>query len=299
MIRSIIILCTIFLVACQPKERLYTAQDLTSVGEFSLGLEGPAVQDGTLYFVNPLKNGTIGAIDLNTNTFEIWIDSLPNGSVANGIRFGSKGQMFLADYANHQVLNIDPATKSISVFAMDTVMNQPNDIAISSTDILYASDPNWSNESGNIWRIDKTGKTELLESNMGTTNGIEVAPGDSILYVNESVQRNIWKYKIDAEGQLSDKQLLIAFPDHGMDGMRTDNQGNIYVARYGKGVIAIVNPQGELLQEVKLTASKPTNIAFGGPDGKTCYVTCQDRAVIESFRTEFAGRCWELSKSRD
>lgn len=36
----------------------------------------------------------------------------------------------------------------------------------------------------------------------------------------------------------------------------------------------------------------PTNVAFGGEDGKTMYVTLQDRGCIETFRVETAGRTW-------
>ena len=57
------------------------------VGDFTQGLEGPAVdEDGNLFFVNPDHNGAIGKISAKGD-FEIYIDSLPNGSIANGIRF--------------------------------------------------------------------------------------------------------------------------------------------------------------------------------------------------------------------
>lgn len=282
-----------FFFACQdasnPWEHTF-AQDYVFVGEFSQGLEGPAVDsEGNLFFVNPKRNGTIGKIN-SGGAFEIWIDSLPNGSVANGIRFDQQGKMYLADYVNHQVLSVDPKSKAVSVYVKDSTMNQPNDIAIAQDGTLYASDPNWSENTGNIWRVDAQNQIVLLESNMGTTNGIEVGIGDSILYVNESAQRKVWAYDLGQNGSISNKRLLIAFEDHGLDGMRSDVEGNLYVTRYGKGVIAVVSPQGDLLTEIQLMAKKPTNIAFGGKDGKTCFVTCQDRGFIESFEVPFAGR---------
>jgi gluconolactonase len=48
-----------------------------------------------------------------------------------------------------------------------------------------------------------------------------------------------------------------------------------------------------LLQEIKLNGAKPSNIAFGGTDGRTAYVTLQDQGNIESFRVEMAGREWK------
>lgn len=296
--RYFIILMFAVLAACNSKttkDSTVTSEDLVFVGDFSSGLEGPAVdRNGDLYFVNPLRNGSIGKISISENTFEVFIDSLPNGSVGNGIRFAKDGAMYVADYTNHNVLKIDPNTKEVSVFANDTTMNQPNDIAIATNGTLYASDPAWSDGTGNIWKIDTLGVAEVLETNIGTTNGIEVGPGDSILYVGESVQRKIWAYSLTLEGTLSNKRLLIEFSDHGLDGIRTDSVGNLYVTRYGKGVVAVVSPEGKILDEIKLKGLKPSNIAFGGKDGKTCYVTCQDRGYIEQFRAKFPGRSFGM-----
>ena len=283
----------LFFFSC---ESVDYSKDYTFVSEFTQGLEGPAVDAvGNLFFVNPIKNGTIGKISPD-GEFEIFIDSLPNGSIANGIRFGNDGSMYLADYINHNVLRVDPSDKEVVVYANDTTMNQPNDIAIASNGTLYASDPNWSVKSGNLWRVDLDGQFVLLESNMGTTNGVEVAPGDSLLYVNESVQRKVWVYDLNIKGEVSNKRLLIDFPDHGLDGMRCDSKGNLYIARYGKGVIAVISPKGQILREIVLKGQKPTNIAFGGVEGKTCYVTCQDRGYIETFRVEYPGRAFSRSK---
>ena len=69
--------------------------------------------------------------------------TLPPGSTGNGIRFDRDGMMFVADYTGHNVLRIDPRTRSVSVFAHDDRMNQPNDLAIAPDGTLYASDPNW------------------------------------------------------------------------------------------------------------------------------------------------------------
>jgi sugar lactone lactonase YvrE len=79
-----------------------------------------------------------------------------------------------------------------------------------------------------------------------------------------------------------------------MDGMRTDVEGNLYVTRPGKGTIAKVSPTGKLLLEVKLHGADPSNVCFGGPDGRTVYVTEKVNGCIESFRVEKPGREWQL-----
>ena len=55
--------------------------------------------------------------------------------------------------------------------------------------------------------------------------------------------------------------------------MRCDNVGNLYIARYGAGVVVILNPQGETIRTIKLNGAKPTNVAFGGIKGDIVYVT--------------------------
>ena len=112
------------------------------------------------------------------------------------------------------------------------------------------------------------------------------------LYVNESVQRKVWAFDIDEKGMLSNKRELIAFDDFGMDGMRCDTKGNLYITRHGKGTVVKMTPQGKILKEIQLQGKKPSNIAFGGPDGKTAYITLQDRGYIERFRVEDPGNAF-------
>lgn len=274
-------------------EELFVSYQFTEPNGFTSGIEGPACdKEGNLYAVNYERQHTIGKVTPEGKC-SVFLE-LPNGSIGNGIRFNSKGDMLIADYTNHNILKVDMKTLNISVYAHEPTMNQPNDIAIGANDIVYASDPNWSKSTGQIWRIDTDGKVTLLETNMGTTNGIEVSPDEKTLYVNESVQRNIWAYDLSPKGEISNKRLLIQFPDFGLDGMRCDVDGNLYVTRYGKGTVAKISPKGEVLLEVQLTGKSCSNVAFGGKDGRTCYVTIADRGNVEYFRTDKPGRCWKL-----
>ena len=277
--------------------KLYQPTDFTPSNSFTSGAEGPAVdKDGVVYAVNFAHEGTIGKVS-QTGAGSLFIE-LQNGSVGNGIRFNSNGDMLIADYTNHNILKVDMLTKQISVFANEPKMSQPNDIAIDSKNRLYASDPNWKAGIGAIWRIDTDGKVTLLEDSMGTTNGIEVSPDEKKLYVNESVQRKVWAYDLSENGDISNKRLLIEFPDFGMDGMRCDSDGNLYITRHGKGTIVKVSPSGEVLKEINLTGKKPSNVAFGGKDGRTVYVTLQDRGNIESFLVDTPGREWAMQKNK-
>jgi gluconolactonase len=58
------------------------------------------------------------------------------------------------------------------------------------------------------------------------------------------------------------------------DGMAVDAEGNLYLT--GRGGVWAVNPAGGALGliAVKEFAS---NVTFGGADGRTLFITCQDR----------------------
>lgn len=295
------ILIVILILSCKTTRKISEAPELfkssafTPANSFTSGAEGPAANKaGILYAVNFDHEGTIGMVT-PAGQASIFLE-LPNKSIGNGIRFNSKGEMCIADYTNHNILKADMGTKKLSVFAHEDSMSQPNDIAIDSKDRLYASDPNWKAETGRIWTIGIDGKVSLLEDNMGTTNGIEVSPDDKTLYVNESVQRKVWAYDLLPSGQISNKRLLIQFTDFGMDGMRCDTEGNLYICRHGKGTVAKVSPEGKLLKEIILIGKKPSNIAFGGKDGRTAYVTLQDQGNIETFRTDAPGQEYAMQK---
>ena len=273
-------------------EEKQLATPLTKEKEFTAGIEGPACDaSGTIYAVNYGKEGTIGQVTPDGKG-AVWL-TLPGKSIGNGIVFDKKGIMYVADYVGHNVLRIDPKTKAVSVFAHEDRMNQPNDLAIAADGTLYASDPNWSKGTGQVWRIDTRGKVSLAAGDMGTSNGIEVSPDGKTLYVNESVQRNVWAFRIGAGGRLSNKRLLKKFDDFGFDGMRCDVDGNLYIARYGKGTVAVLSPAGTVLREVAVPGAAPSNLCFGGPDGRTVYVTEVTRRRLVQFRVDRPGLAWQ------
>jgi sugar lactone lactonase YvrE len=274
------------------KEKLFVATPLTADKAFTEGIEGPACDaKGNIYVVNFARQQTIGKITPDGKG-EVFVE-LPGKSTGNGIVFDRKGVLYVADYVGHNVLRIDPETKKVTVLAHNDRMNQPNDLAIAPDGTLYASDPNWGNSTGQVWRIDRDGKATLAARKMGTANGIEVSPDGKTLYVNESVQRNVWAFDINPDGSLSGKRLLKKFDDYGFDGMRCDAEGNLYISRYGKGTVAVLSPAGKVLREINVLGEAPSNLCFGGPDGRTVYVTEVKKQRLVQFRVDQPGLAWK------
>ncbi|HZG23323.1 MAG TPA: SMP-30/gluconolactonase/LRE family protein [Chitinophagaceae bacterium] len=291
-----ICLSLIFLFSCKSgksgrsfNNSLFIAQDFTAENLFSRNIEGPAVDmQGRLFVVNYQRDGTIGLVKPD-GTCEMFVE-LPEKSTGNSIQVRKDGNLFVADYTGHNILLVDVKTKLVTVFCHNDAFNQPNDICLNKRGEIYASDPNWKDSTGKIWLINNLGKATLLTGDMGTTNGICLSPNEKILYVNESFQRKVWAFDVDAKGNLSNKRLFTSFPDYNLDGMKCDFKGNLYICRYGKGVVSIFSPLGKEIQQVKLKGKSVSNITFGGVDYKTCFVTMQDRKAIERFRTDIPGK---------
>jgi signal peptidase len=203
--------------------------------------------------------------------------------------------MYVADFKKHNIFVFEPGDVTPRVYFHSDQFNQPNDLAIGTGGTLYASDPSFARRTGQIWRItrgpagDGHGEVMSSERRMGTTNGIDVSPDGETLYVSESATRELWAYRIEGAKLLAPR-LVKKFGAFELDGLRTDVDGKIFVARPSNGTIAMVRPDGNLVREIPLRGKVPTNLTFGGADGKTVFVTQGDGRFIEAFRADRAGR---------
>ncbi|MGC2781544.1 MAG: SMP-30/gluconolactonase/LRE family protein [Bradyrhizobium sp.] len=283
--------------------KLFESTQLTPSGEYTFGIEGPAVdRDGNLYVVNLGKPGTIGRLAPDATASEKFTE-LPDGSIGNAIRIDASGVMFVADYKKHNIFAIAPGTVEPRLVFHADDMSQPNDITLARDGTIYASDPNWKARSGRIWRIAKAadgsmqGVSMTAPRAMGTANGIDLGPDGRTLYVGESNSGEVWSYAIEGE-TLTKAKLIRTFEPNTIDGLRTDASGRLFVARILKGAIAVLAPDGRVVREILLKAKEPTNLAFGGSDGKTVFVTQRQGGFIESFRTDVEGRehCLQMGK---
>ena len=93
------------------------------------------------------------------------------------------------------------------------------------------------------------------------------------------------------------EQTLLAQLNPGLDNC-TFVDGRLFVARMLKGTLVILDAAGRQEREIALTAAEPSNLAFGGPDGRTVYVTQRKGGYIESFMTDRPGREFCLQADR-
>jgi len=287
-------------------QALFESRRLTPPpSDYPSGIEGPAVAAaGILYVVNFKEKGTIGKLSPGAARSELFA-KLPAGSIGNGIRFDRTGRMYVADFKKHNVLVFEPGQTAAKVYFHSNQFNQPNDLAVAADGTLYASDPKFNKSTGQIWRIvrgaDGKGRGEVMSSErkMGTTNGIDLSPDGATLYVSESATREVWAYRLQ-DAKLTAPRLVKKFdgpPNSELDGLRTDLDGRIFVTRPLNGTVAVLTPDGNLVREIPLKGKNPTNLTFGGPDGKTVFVTQADGGFIEAFSVDRPGRepCLQMS----
>ena len=200
---------------------------------------------------------------------------------SNGLYFDKKGNIIACADEHNQLWQISP-DKKVKVLVEDydgKTFNGPNDVwvdpingGIYFTDPFYKRDY-WEKDhppmrKQNVYYLPKNKKKPIpVETEIEKPNGIIGAPDGRFLYIADIGAQKIFKYRIDKDGQLIDKQL---FANHQTDGMTIDNEGNIYLA--GKG-ITVYNPQGELIEQISIPEDWTANVCFGGKKKDLLFIT--------------------------
>jgi len=150
---------------------------------------------------------------------------------------------------------------------------------------------------GRIYRIDVTTRqVEIIDSGLRFANGLAFGP-DQNLFVAETLTGMIYRYPCangrvvggrEAFGPVID-QVTGNMPFQGPDGMAFGLNGCLYVAVYGQGHIAVLAPDGTLVERIATKGAKPTNLAFGAPGERKIYVTEDEYGVLEAIDVDTEG----------
>ena len=216
-------------------------------------------------------------------------------------RLDDKGVMrtFLADSGSNGLAvdaggDIVAAThkyKGLSRYALDTgrrtalagkfqgnVFNSPNDLVIAADGVLYFTDPAFQKAAApggqaatNVYRVETDGTVTVVESGIANPNGIALSPAGDVLYVSGGGEQGVLRaYPIvgGVPGPGRDLVTGVQVPD----GMAVDCLGNVYVTEHMAQRVRVFAPDGKPLATIKVD-NRVTNVAFGGADGRTLYIT--------------------------
>lgn len=229
--------------------------------------EGPIFdQQGNLYFVNYVKDGTIGRRTPD-GTVSIWIHT---GGQANGTKVDAYGNVIVADFGGKRILRVHPITRAIEVLT-GNFQGQPylgpNDVCLDLAGNIYFTDPHTSsveNPIGCVYRIAADGTVTRLASGLAFPNGLAVHPDQTRFYVAETGYNRIvgWNLKRE-DGTLSDMRTIFQFPTPTVDGIMFDEYDRLWVARWSNCTVDVVDVDREaLLASYSAGGDKVSNLCF-------------------------------------
>lgn len=191
------------------------------------------------------------------------------GGIPTGSKFHIDGHLYVADGVRG-ILDISP-TGSIRVAACEWQGNPfrgPNDLVFAHNGDLYFSDPAGSDPEhpiGNVFLLRRDGRLELFAGGFQFPNGIVFSVDGKSLFMAETFPNHILAFELDEHGYEKSRRVFARMEGGlGPDGMAFGSDGNLYVAHYGKGCVAVINPEGRVIAELPAGGSNPTNVSFWG-----------------------------------
>ncbi|MCW0210130.1 MAG: SMP-30/gluconolactonase/LRE family protein [Achromobacter sp.] len=248
-------------------------------------LEGPSFdRAGNLWCVD-LAHGRILRVDPAGN-FEVVIryEGEPNG-----LKIHRDGRIFVADHL-HGLMVLDPQARTIKPYlqhAMREGLRGLNDLFFASNGDLYFTDQGESaleNPTGRVFRLRADGKTvDLLMDGLAGPNGLVLNRAENVLYVAITHDNAIYALRLEPDGRMkkASRYIQLSGSTAGPDGLAIDEAGNLGVVHALAGSVWLFRRKGEPLYRIRSCAGlRTTNVAFGGPDRRTLYITEAEQGVI-------------------
>lgn len=253
--------------------------------------------DGYLLFSDPNDNtiyrmtaeGTVSVFRVKSgySGFNIGDYHQPG---SNGLALDQQGRLTINQHGNRRIIRVEPRG-NITVLADrygDKRLNSPNDLVYKSDGSLYFTDPPFGLPKvfddprkelpySGVFRWHE-GRIQLLATDLTGPNGLAFSPDERYLYVDnwDPKKKIILRYEVQADGTLANGQVFFdmtnAPGEDALDGLKVDQQGNIYAT--GPGGLWIISPDGTHLGTIT-GPEDPHNMAWGDDDRRTLYITAQ------------------------
>jgi gluconolactonase len=209
---------------------------------------------------------------------------------SNGLTLDPQGRLTINEHGNRRVIRMEKDGK-LTVLAdrfEGKRLNSPNDLVYRSDGTLFITDPPFGLPKfyddprkelaySGVFALYR-GQLKLVSTDLKGPNGIAFSPDEKYLYVGnwDPEKKVVMRYEVNADATLSNGKVLFdmtkAPGEDALDGIKVDQQGNLYVS--GPGGLWVISPQGKHLGTV-IVPKHPHNMAWGGEDGKTLYMTSQ------------------------
>ncbi|MET0677876.1 MAG: SMP-30/gluconolactonase/LRE family protein [Bradyrhizobium sp.] len=257
-------------------------------------LEGPSFdRDGQLYIVDIPYGRVFRISPAGEFTLVAEYDGEPNG-----LKIAKDGRIVITDY-RHGLMLLDPASGKVTSLLerrWSERFKGVNDLVFAKNGDIYFTDQGQTgmhDPTGRVYRLRVDGTLDLLLGNVPSPNGLVLNGTEHILYVAATRGNNVWRVPLMPDGTVSKVGIFVQLSGSlgGPDGMAMDQDDNLAIAHAGLGTVWIFSRMGEPLYRVKSCAGlATTNVAYGGPDNKTLYITESETGSILQARLPVAGR---------
>lgn len=256
-------------------------------------LEGPSFDaEGNLWCVD-IPWGRLFRVS-PAGTFELMhaYDGEPNG-----LKIHRDGRIFIADYKNGIML-FDPVAKTVRP-VLERVqlehLKAVNDLVFASNGDLYFTDQGLSglhNPNGRVFCLRTNGQIDCLLDNAPSPNGLVLNHDETALYVAVTRANAIWRIPLLGGGRTAKVGCFIQMSGGGgPDGLALDEDGNLAIAHVGIGAVWLFSARGEPMYRIQSDVGHhTTNVAYGGPDRRTLYITESESGSILKAAMPTPGR---------
>jgi gluconolactonase len=270
---------------------------IETVSEGYQFLEGPAYdRRGFLLFCDVTGDTIHRRADADGS---VTVFRRPSGQ-ADGLAIDRDGRVYIAERGARRLSrSAADGTNTVLVERYEGKrLNSPNDLVLHASGAVYFTDPPFGLPNmtegkeldfNGVFRWTETGGLEVLSREMTLPNGINFSPDEKRLYVNESRERRVYVFDVNADGTIANRRAFAdlegASTDWSADGLEVDANGNVYSAG-PKGVWTFA-PDGRLLSRLTFQENI-TNLEWGDADRQSLYVTGTTR--LYRVRMTVAGR---------
>ncbi len=256
-------------------------------------LEGPSFDaEGNLYCVD-IPSGRVFRVD-PSGQFELVVeyDGWPNG-----LKFDRDGRIFVADY-KHGIMLLDPVKRTVRPYLERAGLERfkaVNDLFFAGNGDLYFTDQGMTglhDPTGRLFRARPDGTVTCLVDTIPSPNGVVMNLDESVIYVAVTRANSIWRVPLLRDGSASKVGNYIQLSGGGgPDGLALDEAGRLLVAHVGLGTVWVFDATGEPVYRIRSRrGTHTTNIAFGGPDRKTLFITEAQSATILCCALDVPGK---------
>jgi gluconolactonase len=255
-------------------------------------LEGPVFDEAGNLYVADIPFGRVFRIDpAGAWTLVAEYDGEPNG-----MKFLDAHTLLVTDYKNG-LMRIDVRTGAVTPHLQRRNTERfkgVNDLVLDAQGNIYFTDQGQTglhDPTGRLYRLRPDGQLDLLLGNVPSPNGVALSPDGKLLYLAVTRGNCVWRVPLLADGSVAKvSQFFTSYGPSGPDGLAVDAKGCVIVANPGLGYVWLLNARAEPVAVLQGPAgASTTNLAFGGKDRCTLYVTDSTHGSILTAQLDAPG----------